>query len=391
MGKYSRPSRTGKILQQLLRWALIAVAAVVCVMGTVPILKSVGMGSGVNTAAGQDVSVDVALMDRYDMYMNNQVSNALDGVLSIDKVYWLSDDDLIAPEPKKECFGVSNNPSELGWLLEDAQKILKGQDTLFSLDLPFFKSYKSDMVNYYLDETMFAVTWKQQFDEVVYTISEIKINHPSQFRRFLAGGTYGSPKRMKTTDMAISVNAVVASSGDFYSFRRYGTIVYDGVVRRMECKYADTCYIDDKGDLIMGYRGQFNNAQEAQQFVDDNNIRFSLAFGPVLIDDGVNVTTNSYAVGEIHGHYARAALCQMDELHYLLVTVNFEGEAKQLPTLKEFADHIEDFGVRDAYTLDGGQTAVITMNDRRINAVQFGYERMISDIIYFATAVPDGE
>ena len=47
--------------------------------------------------------------------------------------------------------------------------------------------------------------------------------------------------------------------------------------------------------------------------------------------------------------------------------------------------------MREAYTLDGGQTAVITMNDRRINAVQFGYERMISDIIYFATAVPDGE
>ena len=136
MGKYSRPSQTGKILQQLLRWALIAAAAVVCVMGTVPILKSVGMGSGVNTAAGQDVSVDVALMDRYDMYMNNQVSNALDGILSIEKVFWLSDDDLIAPEPKKECFGVSNNPSELGWLLEDAQKILADNFLRFVSEKP---------------------------------------------------------------------------------------------------------------------------------------------------------------------------------------------------------------------------------------------------------------
>ena len=88
----------------------------------------------------------------------------------------------------------------------------------------------------------------------------------------------------------------------------------------------------------------------------------------------------------LSGMSARVRCCII-----LLVTVNFEGEAKQLPTLKEFADHIEDFGVREAYTLDGGQTAVITMNDRRINAVQFGYERVISDIIYFATALPNGE
>ena len=38
--------------------------------------------------------VNLSLMDRFDMYMTNAVSNALDGVLSIKKVYWLSDDDL---------------------------------------------------------------------------------------------------------------------------------------------------------------------------------------------------------------------------------------------------------------------------------------------------------
>ena len=42
------------------------------------------------------------------------------------------------------------------------------------------------------------------------------------------------------------------------------------------------------------------------------------------------------------------------------------------------------------YTLDGGQTAVIAMNDKLINSVLFGFQRKISDIIYFATAVPDG-
>ena len=43
-----------------------------------------------------------------------------------------------------------------------------------------------------------------------------------------------------------------------------------------------------------------------------------------------------------------------------------------------------------AYTLDGGQTATIAMNHEHINPVQYGSQRRISDIFYFATAIPDG-
>jgi exopolysaccharide biosynthesis protein len=43
-----------------------------------------------------------------------------------------------------------------------------------------------------------------------------------------------------------------------------------------------------------------------------------------------------------------------------------------------------------AYCLDGGQTATIVLNDQLVNRPAFGTQRQISDIIYFATAVPDG-
>ena len=43
-----------------------------------------------------------------------------------------------------------------------------------------------------------------------------------------------------------------------------------------------------------------------------------------------------------------------------------------------------------AYCLDGGQTAAIVMNDQLINRPVYGEQRKISDIIYFATAVPEG-
>lgn len=44
-------------------------------------------------------SADAQIMDRYDMYMTNEISSALEGVLSVEKVYWLTDSELVAPEP----------------------------------------------------------------------------------------------------------------------------------------------------------------------------------------------------------------------------------------------------------------------------------------------------
>ena len=43
-----------------------------------------------------------------------------------------------------------------------------------------------------------------------------------------------------------------------------------------------------------------------------------------------------------------------------------------------------------AYCLDGGQTAAIVMGDQLINRPVYGQQRKISDIIYFATAMPEG-
>ena len=89
--------------------------------------------------------------------------------------------------------------------------------------------------------------------------------------------------------------------------------------------------------------------------------------------------------------YARAALCQMGELHYIVATANTEGPWQDIPTVKTFAKNIAATGCRMAYCLDGGQTAAIVMGDQLINRPVYGQQRKISDIIYFATAMPEGD
>ena len=328
------------------------------------------------------------IMDRFDMYMTNEISSALEGVLAVEKVYWLVDSELVAPEPNQENFGESEDAASLQWLLDDAAELLDVQHTLFTTETPAWSRPKG---RHHLGEPLFAVTWKQVMGDCVYTFSEIKIADASQFRRFLAGGEYGSDKQYVTTEMAASVNAVVASSGDFYKHRRAGIIVYDGVVQRVDSSmYVDTCFIDDKGDLIFSYRGHSTDMETAQKFVDENNIRFSIAFGPVLIDNGKRCEPSVYLLGEIDDEFPRAALCQRGERHYVLVVCNKEGGYDTTLTLKDFTTRLSQMGFEKAYALDGGQTAVIAMNDELINAVHFGTQRQISDIIYFATALPGG-
>ena len=365
---------------------LTLLIAVGCLGLTGVLVATVALTGGDADSRQSAQSIDLAIMDRYDMYIAHQKSNALEGVMEVDKVYWLSDSDPVAPEPDQSKFGTAASPAELGWLLEEAAKILDGQDTYFSTELV---TAPNSQVLYYLDETIFAVTWKQVVGNTMYTVTEVKIAHPTQFRRFLAGGEYGSPIQLTTSEMAASVNAVVASSGDFYAFRQMGVIVYDGIVRRTDPQRVDTCYIDEDGNMLFSYRGELADMESAQKFVDENNIRFSLAFGPALIADGELCSYNGYTLGEAFENYARAGLGQLNDLHYILVAANNERPYGRSVTIAEFQQAMAGFGCRYAYTLDGGQTAVIVHNGQVINNVVYGEQRNVSDIIYFATAMPE--
>ena len=285
-----------------------------------------------------------------------------------------------------ETSGETDDPEVIRQVIAKAADLLKGQSLYFDPDRPLVPG---TTVQYYLDDTIFTIVWKEAHHSCVYTFSETKIAHPSQFRRFLAGDAYGTSQQFLTTEMSASVNAVTAASGDFYGYRKIGTVVYRGEVCR-EDNALDLCMVDSQGNLNFLYAGQAPQGEELRKYIEDNEIRFSISFGPVLIDNGVVKENEDYPVGEIIYYFSRAALCQMDELHYLVATANIEKGYPVFPNLAEFAAVIAKTGCPMAYTLDGGQTATITINDQLVNQVSYGSQRRISDIIYFATALPDG-
>ena len=401
--KQNTESRQKKSVVRTVLFVLLGIVVIpASLVLTWHLLTGMAQNVGRPKPAAQAKTADMAIREQIMDYAAQEVSAVRSALMAqerpqeeipeetlppVRKLYWIEEGTQAAPEPNPDGYGSSDDPVVLQQVVDQAAWLLDGQELYFRPDVELFQG---SQVKYYMDDSIFAITWKEVHDGSVYTFSEVKIGHPSQFRRFLAGGEYGSEMQYLTTEMAESVNAVVASSGDFYRFRDFGAVVYEGLARRVEGTYAETCYIDTNGDMHFTYGGDVLTVEDVQAFVDEHNISFSLAFGPILVDNYELVEHTWYGVGEINEGYARAALCQLGELHYIVVTANTEGPYQDIPTVKMFAKNIAATGCKMAYCLDGGQTAAIVMGDELINRPVYGQQRKISDIIYFATAVPDG-
>lgn len=376
---------TGKLIWSVLALLLKVALGCFCLVLTCNLLLSFLMIDGTSRSSVQNSDKNYALTDHYNMFITNSLSDTLEGMLSIPKAYWLNDDNLVAPMPNPDAYGTTKDPASLQWLLDQAAPLLDGQDTLFTVHTPV--CYGST-IQYYYDETILVITWKQVIDGAMYTISEVKIADPSQFRRFVADGVYGSSSKYVPSEMATSVNAVLATNGDFYSFRSDGIIVYDSTLMRAEGYSMDSCFIAGNGDLIFAHRGRVVTKEAMQKLIDDNGVRFSVAFGPILVENGkLCPIKNPYPVGEGDQRYQRMALCQRNTLHYLMVSACDEPPYGPAHTLDIFAENLLDMGCKMAYNLDGGQSATIVMNNKTVNYV---WQRKVSDILYFATAIPNG-
>ena len=179
-------------------------------------------------------------------------------------------------------------------------------------------------------------------------------------------------------------------SGDYYDIPNtvHGIYAYDGKARWCNLSEGQTCFFSADGDMVFTYENQFSSEYAVQKFMDDNKLMFSVSYGPVLIQDGVDVTPQDYYLGDINGTFARACIGQLGKLHYLAMTLNvLTPDYPNYVTVKQAAETMLSHGCKQAYNLHGAHNATIVMDDRLMNPVQFGYERYMSDIIYFATAI----
>lgn len=320
-------------------------------------------------------------------FFNNAKGEVLSGLTYIPKEYTISEETDVPPAPNQSKFGLTDDPAEIIALIENNPRLTEGKAPFFETGLDFF----GDGFNYYCDDTILTFSWKEMHGGHSCTFAEVYIADPSQFRRKLSQDTYGSAIQKLGSTLAAESNAVVAMNGDFYKFRNIGVTVYKRELYRFNPVSLELCHIDGNGDLIFTYAGELEDKESAEKFIADNDILFTLAFGPVLVEKGeLHDFNRGYPIGQVTEKYSRSVIAQRDSCHYLLMTLN-HGNGGSTATLSETQAVLMDKGVYNAYELDGGQTAEIIMNNKILNHIDWGTERAVSDIIYFATALPEDE
>ena len=384
--KPSRPPREYK--KRRIPWALRALLSLLFLAMTLAILCWVLLylhpASGSAAFSGPDTKL--RLSDKLDVYVNNAAADAMGDLAYIRKIYTLQESLTVAPAPDPNGFGTTYDPADIEALIQRASILLDGQKMTFDPGADFVPD---EPIRYYFDDTIFAVAWKEYIEQRCCTFAEVKVAHGSQLRRKLADDSYSSSVQLYASDMANASNAVVAMNGDFYAFRDLGITAYQRKLYRNNPAQVDSCFFTASGDMLFSRAGELMGEGEAERFMQDNDVVFAVAFGPVLVDNGELQYCAAYPIGEINTEYSRSCIAMTDELHYLLMTINHTPDARPRATINELARIIYSKNVWKAYTLDGGQTAEIIMMGGPINHVDFGFERAVSDIIYFATAIPE--
>ena len=133
MGKYNRRKRVSP-------WYILLTILLAIPAGwlTANFLGWGVLHVGVPGSTSQAEPMQLGALDRFDMQMTNKLSSALEGVLSIEKVYWLNDHDQIAPEPDQDKFGTTSDPATMQGFLDEAKELLGVEDTLFSTETKLY-------------------------------------------------------------------------------------------------------------------------------------------------------------------------------------------------------------------------------------------------------------
>ena len=250
--------------------------------------------------------------------------------------------------------------------------------------------FKEDGKTCYKGSTIEVTCWKEyaKANGAEICFADVKIKHPSQFRRQWANGDYNSSRSQYPTNIFALSNGVVGMSSDFYKFRKYGVVVQYGTVicdKRStdpRQKYLDVLVIDYNGDFKIW------NDQELSEHISKNgadDIMLSFTFGPALIKDGVAydpAIEKGYPLGESYMYSGRAVLGQIEKLHYLLCTYGKPGVKRQ-----DMVSVMQEKGCVTAYNLDGGQSGTLIIKNKVYNQIAYkGNQRSMSDILYFCSA-----
>ena len=213
-------------------------------------------------------------------------------------------------------------------------------------------------------------------------VADVTVSSSENLKTAFAQSSYGRNVTEKTSDIAESVNAILAINGDYYGAQESGYVIRNGVIYRATAKSGNE-------DLVIYADGSFEIIDEdditAEELLE-KGAQNVLAFGPALVENGSVSVTEDEEVGKAMASNPRTAIGIINENHYVFVVADGRTSDNEGLSLYELAEFMESLGVQTAYNLDGGGSSTMYFNGQIINKPTTNgssiKERSVSDIVY---------
>lgn len=266
----------------------------------------------------------------------------------------------------------------------------------------------------YEDETIRVSLEKREEDGKIWNIAWVEIASPTQLRTGVWATSSKDQSKAKSNNTGLGskiaerYKAIVAIAGSNYGLapkeKRFD--VRMGLTHDNRLTKRDLLVIDENADFHILLTDERTQIQTFEQDTGHKIIN-AFTFGPALVRDGEVLTTPKDYMYNPTKDEPRAAIGQLAPLSYVMVVCDGRGKSgSEGATQQELANFMGTLNCQQAYAMDGGNGALLMAASTQINETlrnqgkgkvlveYFSYktqERDASDIIFFATAVPESE
>lgn len=214
----------------------------------------------------------------------------------------------------------------------------------------------------------------RMFDSDYYA-ADIYVRDLNSFRHGFPEGEWDNGTR-KLSLMAEEANAVIAITGDYAKTLNVGIVYANGNLLRgsvNNLRDIGVIYADGTMDVVKG------KDMTKEELTKDKAVWHTMLFGPGLFqDNGLPIETSN---SKVKTKNPRTAIGYIEPGHYLFVVVDGRSRGNKGMTMVELAQLMDSLGAKEAYNLDGGQSAGMWFNGEIINEPYKG-GRKLADMFY---------
>lgn len=213
--------------------------------------------------------------------------------------------------------------------------------------------------------------------KVTYHVADVYVASLDNFFTYTADNEmryFGSQDAQEMVDAA---NAIVAISGDFFTYQKRGFLMRNGEVYLDNTNNVNICVLYDDGRMETYQKNEY----EIADVIADGALQV-WSFGPVLLDENGQVYEGYDVSSAVSYTNPRSAIGYYEPGHYCFVVVDGRQAGYSAGmTIPELAQVFEDLGCTKAYNLDGGGSAVMYFDQERYSQQSNGGKRELGDIL----------